>query len=291
MKTRTDWDDLNLFAAVARNGSLSRAASELGTSVATLSRRLRSLEAHLGRRLFLHGKSGYSLTAEGRALWERTKTMEAAAVQIDLWAAAATGQVPVRITAGTWTAMHLSERLSDFWSPEAEWLPELIYCEVPMDIARREVDIGLRNSRPDQPWLAGRRIGETRFAVYARDETVIGWIGTALDVAHTRSGRWIEDNHGAHIVTRSNMPLFSYQMARAGVGRVVLPVEVGDGAPNLVRLSDTIEELTSERWLVSHQDARHEPPIRAALNALARFFTEDARAAASGPLEPSAARA
>ncbi len=291
MKSRTDWDDLNLFAAVARNGSLARSAGELGVSVATLSRRLRGLEAHLGRRLFLHGKSGYSLTAEGRALWERTKTMEAAAVQIDLWAAAATGRVPVRITAGTWTAMHLSERLIDFWSPEAEWLPELIYCEVPMDIARREVDIGLRNSRPDQPWLAGRRIGETRIAVYAKDESVTGWIGMALDAAQTRSARWIEANHGPRIVTRSNMPLFSYQMARAGIGRVVLPVEVGDGAPGLTRLSDPIEELTSERWLVSHQDARHEPPIRAALDALAAFFIDDARTAASGPLEPEQARA
>lgn len=271
-----DWTDLACFAAVARGGSLARGAASLGLSAATLSRRLRALEAATGRRLFLHGAAGYALTADGRELWDRIRPMEEAARGVAQWEAAGRGPVPVRISAGTWTALHFAERLSEIWAPGDIWLPELVQCERVMDIARREIDIGLRNSRPDQPWLAGRRVGTTRFAVYAAGPEVTGWIGQAQDAPPTRSGRWIEERHGARIVTRSNAPLFAFQMARAGVGRVVLPLPVGDGLPDLVRLSDPIPELESEQWLVAHHEARHDPPIRAALDALARFFDAEA---------------
>lgn len=276
MKATPDWDDYAYFAAVARNGSIARAADAAGASVATLSRRMRALEARIGRRLFLHGNAGYALTTEGRALWERTRAMEAAAVEITKWSEAASDRpVPVRISAGTWTSLMLSENLATIWHPQAIWLPEFIHCEVPLDIARREIDIGLRNARPQQAWLAGQKVGITEFAIYGANADVTGWIGPAHDAAITRSGRWVETHHASQIVTRSNLPLFSLQMARAGIGRVVLPLEVGDPATGLTRLGDPINELTMDRWLVSHHEGRHEPPVRAALDALATFFTTE----------------
>ena len=287
MKT-ADWDDYACFTQVARHGGLKGAAEALGLSVATLSRRMRAFEGRIGRRLFVHGAAGYTLTADGRALWERTEQMEAAAAGIDLWRAAATGPVPVRISAGTWTALWIAERLGEIWQPGADWVPELVQCERPLDLARREIDIGLRNARPEQPWLAGRRVGTTRFAVYAASREVTGWITPSADAPRTRSARWILERHGGEIASRANTPLFAFHMARAGVGRVVLPLPVGDGAPGLTRLSPPIAELESEQWLVAHHDARHDPPIRAALDALAAFFAaEEARAGA----EPGAAGA
>ncbi|MEM1429985.1 MAG: LysR family transcriptional regulator [Pseudomonadota bacterium] len=272
-----DWEDYACFTEVARHGGLRGAAEALQVSVPTVSRRMRAFEARLGRRLFLHGAAGYTLTAEGRALWERTQRMEAAAAEIEGWRASATGPVPVRISAGTWTALHFTERLREIWSPGAIWLPELVHCERPMDLARREIDIGLRNERPEQPWLAGRRVGTTQFAIFAAGPEIAGWIGPSEDAPKTKSARWLEAEHGAEIVTRANAPLFALQLARAGVGRVVLPLSVGDGRDDLVRLSDPIAELESEQWLVLHQDTRHDPPIRAAADALAAFFTREAR--------------
>ena len=76
------WTDFGLFAAVARSGSLAGAARETGLSQATLSRRMTALEQRTGRRLFAHGSAGYTPTAEGRALLERAKKMEAAARDI-----------------------------------------------------------------------------------------------------------------------------------------------------------------------------------------------------------------
>ncbi|KIT16280.1 LysR family transcriptional regulator [Jannaschia aquimarina] len=266
------WNDLALFAAVARTGTLARAADETGTSTATLSRRMTGLEARLGRRLFRHGVHGYALTEDGRALLARTERMEEAAADIGQWREAGSGPVRVRLSAGTWTSQALAADVTRYWSPEACWIPEMVHCDRDMDIARREVDIGIRNRRPDQPWLAGRRTATVRYAAYGQ-EGVGNWIGVSFDAAHTPSGRWVIDNHGGEIVTAANDPRWALALARAGIGRVVLPMFIGEES-GLPRLSDPIEDLTHEEWLVSHHEARHETPIRTALDALAGYLSE-----------------
>ncbi|MEM9550884.1 MAG: LysR family transcriptional regulator [Pseudomonadota bacterium] len=272
MKTGTDWTDLAYFSAVARLGGLARAAGVLGVSAATLSRRMKAFEARLGRRLFLHGAEGYALTPDGRALMERTRGMDEIARQVDMWCDAARGPVCVRISAGTWTMLDLAENLPELWSAGDPWLPEFIYCDFDLDIARREIDIGIRNRRPDQPWVARQHITRVKFAVYGAHDRVDGWIGSAWESAETPSMRWIEGRHGGNIVTRANNPHVAVALARAGIGRVVLPTFVGRGMTGLTRLSDPIEELESDQWLVSHHDARNEPPIRAALDAIAAYL-------------------
>jgi len=61
-------DDLALFAHVARAGSLSRAALDLGLDQSTLSRRVGLLETELGGRLFHRSGRGVSLTERGEQL-------------------------------------------------------------------------------------------------------------------------------------------------------------------------------------------------------------------------------
>lgn len=61
-------DDLALFAQVAKNGSISRAAMELGADQSTVSRRVGLLEAELGVRLFHRSGRGVSLTERGQQL-------------------------------------------------------------------------------------------------------------------------------------------------------------------------------------------------------------------------------
>jgi DNA-binding transcriptional LysR family regulator len=272
MKTGTDWTDLAYFSAIARTGGVMRAAEEIGVSAATLSRRMKAFEAALGRRLFLHGADGYALTADGRALAERTRGMENAARQVELWRMDADGPLGVRISAGTWTALDLAEHLPDYWSPTASWTPEFMYCDLDLDIARREVDIGIRNRRPGQPWVARQKIGVVDYAVYAAHKAVDGWIGPSWGTAMTPSTRWIKDRHGGRITAKANTPHLAAALACAGTGRIVLPMFAGERAPGLIRLSDPIEELRSEEWLVSHHEARNEPAIRAALDAIGDYL-------------------
>jgi DNA-binding transcriptional LysR family regulator len=259
------WDDLRLLAAVARHGALAPAARETGLSTATLSRRLRALEAQQGARLFAGGAGGYGLTPEGRRLAAVARRMEEAAGAL----ARPAGPPRVRLSAGTWTAQALAAGLTEYWSPEAGWIPEFVHCDRDLDIARGEVDIGIRNRRPDGARLAGRRFGSVEFAPYAARPDVEGWIAPTHDAAVTPSGRWILARHGASTVTRVNSPHLARAMAEAGAGRIVLPLFAGDAAPGLVRAGPVIDELRAEQWLVTHQKRRHDPPVRAAIRALA----------------------
>ncbi|WP_316013954.1 LysR family transcriptional regulator [Roseobacter sp. HKCCA0434] len=273
MKDRIGWDDLALFAAVARNRSLTRAAEVTGASAPTLSRRMKALEARIGRRLFVHGAEGYTPTGEGRALMDRAARMEEAAAEIEHWRTASGGPVRVRLSAGTWTARRLARDLRHYWSPDAPWVPEFVQCNLDMDIARREIDIGVRNRRPEQPWLAGRRTGAVAYAVYATAPEVTGWIGASVETHPLPSEAWMQAHHADAFVTLANSAALRLELAQAGLGRTVLPTFAGDAEPGLVRVSDPIAELASEEWLVSHHEARHDPPIRAALDALGAYLS------------------
>ena len=60
-----NWDDLRVFLAVARAGSLSGAARSLGVNHSTVFRRIAGLEETLDVRLFERLPNGYALTPAG----------------------------------------------------------------------------------------------------------------------------------------------------------------------------------------------------------------------------------
>jgi DNA-binding transcriptional LysR family regulator len=63
-----DAADLRIFAAVARTGSMSKAAGELGTVQSNVTARIRALEERLGVELFERSNRGARLTAAGQRL-------------------------------------------------------------------------------------------------------------------------------------------------------------------------------------------------------------------------------
>ncbi|CAN5720953.1 LysR family transcriptional regulator [soil metagenome] len=63
-----DAADLRIFAAVARTGSMTKAAVELGTVQSNVTARVKVLEEHLGVELFERSHRGVTLTAAGQRL-------------------------------------------------------------------------------------------------------------------------------------------------------------------------------------------------------------------------------
>jgi DNA-binding transcriptional LysR family regulator len=273
MKRSLSLDDVELFVAVADAGGLGGAARATGVSAPTLSRRMAELERRVEARLFERGPRGYALTSEGRALLEEAEGLRAVAARLGRWSGGARRPARVRITAGSWTSRRLARGIGAVWDPGDGWCPEFLASNATVDIARREADIGVRNRRPEQPWLAGRRTGEVAYAIYAAGSGVGGFVALAEGVATTPSQRWLAANHAAEIVTTASDARLMLDLALAGVGRIVLPTFAGDGEPGLVRVSEAIEALTHEEWLVSHHDARHDPPVRRALDAVHRLLT------------------
>lgn len=61
-----NWDDIRIFLAVQRAGTLRGAAQHLTIDQTTVSRRLAGLEQALGSRLFLRSTGGLVLTDTGQ---------------------------------------------------------------------------------------------------------------------------------------------------------------------------------------------------------------------------------
>lgn len=279
MKQTMDWEDLRLFLAVARAGGLAGAAEQTGVSAATLGRRVASLERSLNVRLVEREARGYQLTSAGRDLLVRLEDMDDAARAISAWRESGNTRRRVRISAGDWTARLLMDNIGAFWSQDDPWVPEFLADPRSRDVARRQIDIGVRSRRPKQEWLAGRKIGTVRYAVYQAasvgDASGIGWIGVVEDEAHFPTGSWIRDHHGEEVTITVNRAMHALPLVRQGAGRMLLPMFVGEAFADLLRLGDPIASLQTERWLVMHQDERHEPAVRQALSALGKLLKTD----------------
>ncbi|ASJ74257.1 LysR family transcriptional regulator [Granulosicoccus antarcticus] len=263
-------DDLRLFLVVASEGSLSAAAKRLSASTATLSRRINQLEQQTGRSLFHRQPSGYELTADGASLRERVLQLDAVRAELADWLAEPTRRPMVRLSAGTWTCNLLVEHISQLHQKDDAFGLVFVSTEERLSIAHREVDIGLRNTRPDDPHLVTRRIGEVCYASYAATDRELAdgeeqrwpWLLVAPDCAHTRSAHWMVEHRLSQAVLQVTASRTLLDLTVAGAGVTVLPCFVGDRLPSLRRVGPLIDELTESQWLVMHSETRHRPAVR-----------------------------
>ncbi len=255
---KANWDDLRLFAAVARGHGLAKASKATGKSAPTLSRRMLDLERSMGRELFRRLPKGYELTGQGQALFDRVTKIETGISAI--WHAPAPGQrTLIKVSAGTWTTKVLCDHMDAIVGPEDSILVRLISAEEVLDMGRRQAAIGVRNRRPHQRGLAGRKVGRVRHAVYAAHADVRIW---ARYTGNTPSAEWHQKHARDDECIEVTNPRNALDLALAGSARVVLPTFIGDAQNGLVRVSETIEALDSDQWLVVHDDDRFSPEIR-----------------------------
>jgi len=272
MERSPSLDDILLFLAIADHGGLAGAARATGTSPPTLSRRMTELEARLGAHLFQRGPRGYALTARGRQLQDEVQGLSAFPHRLRAFATSER-QTRVRLTTGPWTAHFLARHFPRLCPPGRSWTLDFVAANQRLDIARREADIGIRNRRPDQPWLSARQTGQVHMAIFARDAAVEGFIALPESLATTPSALWVRREKADEIATTVNDMTLGLRLAQAGAGRIILPTFAADGA-GLKQIGPVIEDLTTGEWLVCHHEARHDPPIRAALDRLAEVLTD-----------------
>ncbi|MEC9196343.1 MAG: LysR family transcriptional regulator [Pseudomonadota bacterium] len=266
--SQVSWDDLAAFLAIARNGGLSGAAREIGSSPPTLGRRMREMERRLGRELFVRRSHGYDLTDAGARLRDDLLPAEMAMIRATI--PAQDGRLPlVRITAGTWTMLALADVLQSITGNPPDLRVRLLQGEEVLSIPRREAAIGFRNSRPDEAGLATRRLRPVDFAPYAAAGAPKQWIVVR---AQTPSARWVAECCGDDVIAEVNAPRLALDLALRGIGQVLLPTFIGNAYPELERVGKKVKELSHDQWLVTHDDDRALPEIRRALDRIAEAF-------------------
>ena len=203
MDAKTEnWDDLRVFLAVARAGSLSGAARTLGVNHSTVFRRIGAFEAALGVRLFERQPGGYLLTPAGEELRDGALRVEEEIANLSRKVAGQDLRLSgtVRVTTIDMLAFGLLPRhLAGFRDAYPGIEVDLVVGNATLNLSRREADVALRVGNAPAETLVGRRVGRLAFAVYGSagyrarrpepDLALHDWIGFELRARGTRPPR------------------------------------------------------------------------------------------------------
>ncbi len=298
-----DWDDIRIFLAVARHGSLRAAGRALGLSQPTVGRRLAGFEAAFGGpALFDRLPEGLRLNAAGEALVAAAERLETAALALERrrLAASPTLSGTVRVSVGEWATILLARHLADAHDAglPAGITIELVESPQTANLARRDADLALRHGVPEAGNLYVTKVGAIAGALYRRrDGGSAGaarcdrWITYTEEQAHYASARWLDQQirgGGGRVVLRSSDLLMRLEAIRAGVGIGLLPCYAADADPRLERVTPPVPELAADYWVIVHRDLRRAACVRAVIDWIRRLFEQQRHAlagtaAAEGP--------
>ncbi|KQT13780.1 LysR family transcriptional regulator [Methylobacterium sp. Leaf399] len=280
--TGVAWDDFRLVKAVADRGGLTRAAEDLGINHSTAFRRLAAIEAQTGTRLFERHRGGYVATPAGIAMIEAAGRMEAQVARFQRESAGRSlepaGELRITAPAGL-VANTLMPLLGRF----AERYPliclDLVVSEEALNLSRRDADVAIRASDEPPATLVGRRLATIQWAVYGRSDRIwpplseCVWVCPSEAVAGGRFTRFLAGRAtSGRLGMRINTVLGLREAIEAGIGVGPLPCWDADASPTLVRLSETVPELTAGLWLLTHPDLRHAGRVRAFMDFMAEAF-------------------
>lgn len=286
-RTMLDWDDLRLFLAVARGGTLAAAARTLGVNPSTVFRRLKGLERAAGVRLVDRRPEGYVVTAAGQDMLARAARIEEEVLALDRRLAGRDLRLEgtVRVTApDTVAAGLLPGPLAAFRQAHPGIAVELAVSNEMFSLSRREADVAVRPTRAPEGAMVGRRLAHVAFAVYgsraylakhdapARPEELRSHalIGPDDSLAGIGAARWLaRAAGGAAPAFRANSILAQYHAVRAGAGLGVLPCFLADPDTALARVLPPEPDMGSELWLLTHADLRRTARVRAFLDFMA----------------------
>jgi DNA-binding transcriptional LysR family regulator len=281
-RTAADWEDVRFFAALARHGGLSATARALAVNHSTVARRVAGLERALGVTLIERRPNGYRLTAAGRDALTAAAAMEAAAQNLPQAGQADPAAGLVRITATSSLAdAFLIPRLAAFRARHPAIDIELIIDRRVVSLARREADLALRLSRPDDGDLIARRIVALGFGFYANADwqgRLAGgadpvFVGFDESSAHLPEAVWLARHFpDRRLVLRANSQTSQASAARAGHGIALLPHFLGRADPTLTRIFLAEAPPPREIWLLARREAAASLPIKLARDFLIELF-------------------
>jgi DNA-binding transcriptional LysR family regulator len=284
-----DWDDFRLLLAVVETGSFSRAASALGLTQPTVSRRVERLERQIGARLVDRLNNGATLTLEGLRIVE----------QLHVAHDAITGAVDsIRSPRATTEAVKLftTDGVATYWLPR--FLPA--FFEQCRDVElrtytggdaeayqRAHFDLAIHYMEPNDPNLITTRLGTLHFVPYASTSylTRFGQPRTVADLSRHRlldyvlylidKGSWMTRMTGSpgdgrtQYFTNSSAALC--EAVRQGTGIALLPTYVSVFEHDLVPL-DIGLHFDTPFWLCYQQEALAKGAAREAVHFLKHIF-------------------
>ncbi|MBX2801507.1 MAG: LysR family transcriptional regulator [Myxococcales bacterium] len=272
-----NWDDYRHILAIARAGSVTAAAEQLGVARTTVSRRLAAAEDDLGVRLFARTPDGYLATDAGVDLVAIAESIESAVLDGEARAmgrdAALSGSLRVS------TLDFLVGGWPDLFGSFAERFPGIDLTVSTslgrVSLRRREADVVLRLGNQPEPYLVGRRLCELTF-VPAVSRSLVDRVGsdappsaypwlTDDPLAPTASSyAWLDSViPDARVVLRLDGYTGIRAAVRAGIGAHLLWQQDVHADPELMELPLDAPAATQSLWVLTLAELKANSRVRA----------------------------
>ena len=277
-----DWNDLKYLIAVARHGSTTAAARALGVNQSTVQRRLAELEQQLGQPLVERQQSGYRLTLLGERMLPYAESVASAALALEQSLADAVrakgGKVRLACPESIAVRLARSGLLARFHERNPGLTVEFVMSDTYIDLSKGEADVALRSGDTDDAVLVGRKIANSIWAIYASQSYIaqhgapksidelatLPLIGLNDAFSQHRISTWFQTiAPNATFVSRSTSVLGLVSAAKSGIGIAPLPIALGDGEADLVRVLGPVPALMRAWRVLCHPDQRHSPRVSA----------------------------
>ncbi len=282
-----DWDDLRFVLALSRHPTLSAAALALGVTHTTVGRRLRAMEEGLGVRLFERTPEGYIPTAAGADIVQVAAAMEEQILLLEgrVLGRDARLQGKLRVTTMDMIFRHAREAIASFVERYPSVDLTLCASDDEVSLTRREADVALRMSNTPPGYLVGRKVGRVDFAVYA-SKALVCQMGPGAGYSDYPWLHWDErlqmDWLDAWLAQQGPPPRIAMrigfspsvlrQAIAAGIGVHFLACMEGDLDPELQRIGPVEPQFSRDLWLLTLDELRHTPRVRAFMDHVAEFL-------------------
>lgn len=284
-RMQMNWDDIRIFLAVVRKGSLTAAGIDVCMSASSVGRHIDELEHRLGAALFLRSQAGYAISDIGLEILADAERAESSVIDIIRKASSSTERLigTVRVALPENFATHLIlPKISQFIEKYPAISLEFVTNVRLANLTRREADIALRLIRPEIGSLVVSRIAQMATALYASSEylaqnpfdparrgkgyCVVGWDEMFEQL---KASTWLNERlPQAKITIRTTTLQSQLAACIGGAGLSVLPCFMADLASNLICVMPPQEVFTQNIWLTMHHDLSKLLRVRAVANFL-----------------------
>lgn len=281
-----DWNDVRVFIAVARAGSLGGAAGPLGMDAATVGRRVARLETALKATLIVRSSSGIQVTAAGAQLLQSGLEAELTMDAVARAARADTIAGTVRISAAEgFGGVILAPALARLHADRPGLRIELAASSGFLSPSRREVDMAITLSAPDAARLVVEPLTPYQLAVYAApaylqtreapahvddlgDHDIVGYVDDLIYAPELRYLDEIKPGLRPHLASSSIRAQRDIIAGGGGIG--VLPCFMAEG------LERVLPGVLLERrfWLSTHRDVHDTARLRAVRTWIRKLCTD-----------------
>ena len=277
-----DWSDLAIILAICRAQSLSGAARLLGKTHSTVFRNINAIEEKTGVRFFDRFDHGYIMTEVGRTAMEYAERVEGEFHELGLQILGQDTKLSgrIRVTCPeAFASEHAPGIVARFIAMHPDIQVDISPGHGAVDLNRREAEIAIRATKSAPETSFGRKICPFRFALYSTKkylekapeakmskhpfcliEGTVNWlIPTVWKTREQGEDRAVFQCRSSRAVQNA---------AAEDLGLTFLPCYVGDTDPRLIRVSDPIENLDMELWVLTHPDLRNTARVRAMMSFL-----------------------